>query len=294
MDKVLILGGTGMIGHALFHCLTVSSEFDVYTTVRHRKDLRTLPVKQENKVLDGVDVSNMDRLTEILSALRPATVINCVGLTKRLPSSGNLTAAIFMNSLYPHRLAALCQAMGIRLVHFSTDCVFSGQQGNYIEQAVPDATDTYGRTKALGEVTGAGCLTLRSSMIGHELKQKTELLEWFLAQRGPVVNGFRRAIFSGITTLEMARVLADFVLPNPALTGLYHVSSVPIAKFDLLTQISRRYGRDVTLAPVDEPVLDRSLDSSAFRQLTGYLPPSWEEMLSVLHEARQRSPWYAE
>jgi len=234
----------------------------------------------------------MDGLTEMLLTLGPSVVLNCVGLTKRLPKSGNLTAAITLNALFPHRLATLCQAMNIRLIHFSTDCVFSGSQGLYTELDVPDATDTYGKTKALGEVTGKNCLTLRSSMIGHELKQKTELLEWFLAQNGGRTRGFRKAIFSGITTLEMARVIGRFVLPQRDMAGLYHISAQPISKFDLLRKFASTYERDIAIDPNDEPIMDKSLDSTVFRNLTGYCPPSWEEMLSEMRQYHDKSVLY--
>ncbi|MHC1759620.1 MAG: dTDP-4-dehydrorhamnose reductase family protein [Negativicutes bacterium] len=292
MDKILILGGTGMIGHMLFTQLSDIVKMDVYATVRSREEIRNFPDKLQTKVLDKIDVNNMDCVTELLLTVNPTVVLNCVGLTKRLPKSGNFTAAISLNALFPQRLAVLCQAVNIRLIHFSTDCVFSGEQGHYVENDIPDATDTYGKTKGLGEVTGSNCLTLRSSMIGHELKQKTELLEWFLSQHGERVRGFRKAIFSGITTLEMAKVIGRFVLPNRELTGLYHVSACPISKFDLLEKIAAKYGKNITIEPVDEPVMDKSLNSNAFCSLLGYCPPSWEEMLSELRQNYEKAVWY--
>ncbi len=146
-----------------------------------------------------------------------------------------------------------------RLVHVSTDCVFSGSQGDYREDDACDADDIYGRTKLLGELHEAPAVTLRTSIIGHELRGRASLLEWFLAQR-ETARGFTRAIFSGVPTVHLARIVRDQVLPDPSLAGLYHVSAEPIAKFDLLTLIAAKYAKSIEIEPDDTLVIDRSLE----------------------------------
>jgi len=189
-----------------------------------------------------------------------------------------------INSLYPHVLHRLCRARGVRLVHVSTDCVFSGRKGAYRESDPSDAEDVYGRSKFLGEVAGPGAVTLRTSIIGRELSVERGLVEWFLSQRGRKVKGFTKAVFSGLTTLELSkvirRVLADWV----ELEGLYHVAAEPVTKFDLLKLIRDVYRLDVEIEPDDSLACDRSLDGSRFREATGYVAPSWPEMIRAMAE----------
>jgi dTDP-4-dehydrorhamnose reductase len=187
--------------------------------------------------------------------------------------------------MLPHRLAALCKASAARLIHISTDCVFSGREGMYSEEHVADAQDLYGRSKLLGEVNAAQAITLRTSLIGPELNSAHGLLGWFLSQQSRVtsVRGFSRAIFSGLTTVELARVIRDFILPNADLHGIYHVSSEPISKYALLALIARAYRVDVRIDPDESVVIDRSLDSSRFRQVTGYQAPPWTELVRAMH-----------
>jgi dTDP-4-dehydrorhamnose reductase len=206
-----------------------------------------------------------------------------VGLVKQRAEAEDPLIALPVNAILPHRLARLCAVAGARLIHFSTDCVFSGETGNYRESDIPDARDLYGRSKLLGEVSDEHALTLRVSIIGPELQGTQGLLGWFLAQPGPV-RGFRRAVFSGLTTLELARVVRDRLLPRPDLHGLYHLSADPIAKFDLLTLAGKIYAHPIRIDACDEPVIDRSLDSTRLRMALDYRPPSWQEMLLQLRE----------
>jgi dTDP-4-dehydrorhamnose reductase len=235
-----------------------------------------------------VDVLAPGALEALLERVRPQAVVNAVGLVKQRREAEDVVAAIETNALLPHRLARLGTRAGARLVHFSTDCVFSGDRGLYAERDRPDPVDTYGRSKLLGEV-GAPHLTLRSSIIGLELGRTQGLVEWFLASRGKI-GGYRRAIWSGLTTAEMARLVGRVLADHPALAGLYHVAAEPIDKHSLLTRLARELGRgDVTIEPVDEPSCDRSLDGSAFAAATGYRVPSWDEMLRELaQEVRAR------
>jgi len=219
----------------------------------------------------------------VFSKVQPDVVINAVGLVKQLAAGCDPLRTLPINTLFPHRLARLCSLVGARLVHISTDCVFSGVKGMYTEADTPDASDLYGRSKLLGEVDYPHAVTLRTSMIGHELSGARSLVGWFLSQ-GAQVKGYRRAIFSGLPTVEIARVIRDYVLPHPELQGVYHLSADPISKYDLLKMVARVYGKSIEIVPDDTLVIDRSLDSSRFRVAAGYVPKSWDEMIVAMHE----------
>ena len=289
---VLILGGTGMIGHALLRKLSLAPNLQVYATARSLEGVADrFPEALRARILAGVDASNSDDITRALASVQPDVVINCIGLIKQLPTANDHLLAISLNALLPHRVALACRAAKARLIHISTDCVFDGKKGNYTERDLPNAEDIYGRTKMLGEIDGAHSLTLRTSAIGHELKTRLELVDWFLSQTGSV-RGFAKAIYSGLPTVELARVIADFVIPNPGLHGIYNVSSAPIAKYDLLRMIAERYRKTINIEPFDGFVQDRSLDSALFRAKTGYAPPAWAELIDAMHadyEAHQET-----
>lgn len=280
--RVLILGGDGMLGHLL--CRELASAHEVRATFRRPPADDTLP---DGAGFSGVDVRHLDRLAEVFAAFRPEAVINAVGIVKQRKEAADVLQALEVNAVFPHRLARLCSAAGARLLHFSTDCVFSGAKGSYRETDSPDPPDTYGRTKLLGEV-GAPHLTLRSSIVGLEQGRRQGLVEWFLASRG-AVRGYRKAIYSGLTTLEMARLVGRLLERHGDLSGIWHVASAPIDKFSLLSRLARELGReDVRLEPVDEPLCDRSLCGDAFAAATGYRAPGWDEMLRELAEEIRR------
>ena len=278
--RILVLGGDGMLGHQLFKSL--SGRHDVCVTLRQRlsayKDFNLFSAEN---AYEEVEVGSMDRLIEVLGEFRPEAIVNAVGIVKQRSTAKESLPSLEINSLFPHRLAGLCRAAGIRMVHMSTDCVFSGRKGLYRETDVSDAEDLYGRTKHLGEVYESHCVTLRTSIIGKELSRKQGLLEWFLSQKGKV-QGFKNAVFSGFTTLEMSRIIERILTEHPEKGGLYHVSSDPINKFDLLTLIARVLGLGIEIIPAEEPRVDRSLDSSRFRREFNYTPPSWEAMIREL------------
>jgi dTDP-4-dehydrorhamnose reductase len=231
----------------------------------------------------GVDVHDTNRLLDIVGEFKPQAIVNAVGIIKQRAEGHESIPSLEINSLLPHRLALIARTAGARLVHFSTDCVFSGRRGGYSEADVPDAEDVYGRTKLLGEVTEPHCITLRTSLIGHELQRSASLVEWFLSQRGRV-RGFRRAIFSGFTTIEAARIVQMLLERYPTAHGVWHASSEPIDKYSLLTLVKRQYGLDTEIDPDDEFQCDRSLDSTRFRKQFDYQPPSWESMIAEMHE----------
>lgn len=281
--RVLVLGVSGMLGNAVLRVFAQSDAFSVVGSARSAGVLRLLPTELREQVICGVDVENADSLVRLFTQTRPDVVINCIGLVKQLAEADDPLAAIPVNALLPHRLARLCDVAGARLIHMSTDCVFAGTRGMYREQDMSDAQDLYGRSKYLGEVDYPHAVTLRTSIIGHELSSAHGLVGWFLAQQGPV-KGYSRAIFSGLPTVELARVMRDFVIPNVDLRGLYHVSAEPINKFELLKLVAQAYERAIAIMPDDKLVIDRSLDSSRFREITGYRPPAWPELVRRMRE----------
>lgn len=280
--RVLVLGASGMLGNAMLRLFVARGVHEVVGAVRSASALRQLPESVHGHVMPGVDVENNDTLAALFGRVRPDVVINCVGLVKQLADSNRPLAALPINSLLPHRLAALCAIGGARLVHISTDCVFAGTRGMYLESDTPDAADLYGRSKLLGEVDEPNAVTLRTSIIGHELGSSRGLIGWFLAQEGGV-RGYARAVFSGLPTVELATIIHDNVLIQPDLRGLYHVAASPIDKFSLLRLVARQYGHKIAIEPDDRLVIDRSLDSTHFRAATGYEPPDWTELVARMH-----------
>lgn len=281
--RVLVLGASGMLGHAALRFFAASEGFAAFGSVRSTGAPRTLDPRLHERIVTGVDVENTDSLVRLLERVRPQVVINAIGLVKQLAEADDPLQAIPINALLPHRLARLCALVDARLVHVSTDCVFTGARGGYREDDPADAQDLYGRSKHLGEVDQPNAVTLRTSIIGPELAGAHGLVGWFLAQSG-TVRGFTRAVFSGLPTVELARVIRDHVLPHPDLHGLYHVSAAPITKDELLRLVAQTYGKTITITPDDRLVIDRSLDSTRFRQLSGYQPPAWPELVRTMHD----------
>ena len=281
--KVLVLGVSGMLGNAVFRYFSEAGDYEVFGSARSSAVRHAFAPALANKIIVGTDVDNPDSLALLFAKVKPHIVINCIGLIKQLAEADDPLSAIPINALLPHRLARLCDVAGARLVHMSTDCVFAGTKGMYTEADMSDAKDLYGRSKYLGEVDYPHAITLRTSIIGHELSGAHSLVGWFLAQQGSV-RGFRHAIFSGLPTVELARVIRDHVLPHPELHGLYHVSAEPINKFDLLTLVAKAYGKTIAITPDDKLVIDRSLDSSRFREATGYQPEPWPELVRRMRE----------
>jgi len=278
--RILILGGDGMLGHQLLKSLQV--RHDVRCTLR--LDLSAYAgtgLFSDANAYAGIDVRSLERIVEVLASYRPEVVVNCIGIVKQRPSARESIPSLEINALLPHRLALLCRAVGARLIHLSTDCVFSGAKGLYKESDLSDCYDLYGKSKFLGEVHDDNCLTLRTSIIGRELSRKKSLLEWFLAQGGPV-KGFKHAIYSGFTTIEMSRVIESMLVNYPEAYGVYHVSSEPISKYDLLLLFKRYLNHHVEVIPECEFRCDRSLDSTIFRNSFDYNPPTWESMIEEL------------
>jgi dTDP-4-dehydrorhamnose reductase len=282
---VLVLGISGMLGNAVFRTFAFDNRYQTTGTVRSLVS-RGLVTPATADIVRGIDVENVDCLTQLFSTVRPDIVINCVGLVKQIDRGNDVLSAIPINSVLPHRLARLCHLVNARLIHVSTDCVFSGERGGYVESDPPDARDVYGRTKLLGEVDYPNAITVRTSIIGHELNSGRGLVDWFLAQDGEI-HGFKKAFFSGLPTVELAVAIRDYVIPNSKLSGVYHVSAERISKYDLLQLVATRYEKKIAINPNESFEIDRSLDSTRFRAATGYKPPSWPELIERMHQYYQ-------
>lgn len=282
--KVLIIGGTGMLGHKLW--LTFQKRFDTFVTIResHEK-YKSLNLFDPDRTFSKVDVENKKRLQEVFDKIKPNVVVNCVGIIKQLPEAKEEILSIKINSLFPHELAALADLFGTKLIHISTDCVFSGKKGNYSEDDIPDPTDLYGRTKLLGEVNRKPHLTIRSSIIGRDFFHRLGLLEWFLGRSpGEKVKGFTNAIYTGLTTRTMAQAIAWILKKHPSLTGLIQIASQPIDKYSLLKMLQKAFDLDRELMPFEDFRCDRSLNGNFFNKVTGFSPPSWDTMIEELKE----------
>ena len=284
--KLLVLGATGLIGYAVFQTLSQCKDFKITGTVRSEGQKSAFDISIQAQLLSGIDVANESFLTEVFERVKPDQVINCIGYTKHQPD--NLKAYMALNSALPHRLLNLCNQLNSRLIHISTDCVFSGKTGNYRESDIPDAEDAYGKSKILGEIFDGNSITLRTSTIGHELFSNHGLLNWFLAQHDSC-EGYRNAIFSGLPTPVFAEIIRDLVIPNSQLRGLYHVSAAPISKFDLLTLIADIYRKKIQIKANDEIKINRSLNCQKFSDSTGFNPLSWNSLINYMQSSYQKS-----
>jgi dTDP-4-dehydrorhamnose reductase len=281
--RILIFGATGMLGSTMFRKFSEDSSFETFGTLRDVGGARYFAPEHREALIPNLNLEGESGILAAFAIARPNIVINCVGIIKQLPKASDHLESLAINSSLPHRLAKYSSMVDARLVHFSTDCVFSGKKGHYREDDVPDAYDLYGRTKLLGEVDYENAVTLRTSIIGHELASARSLVDWFLGESGRV-KGFRSAIFSGLPTVEVARVVRDLVIPNPDLRGLYHMSVDPISKNDLLQLVAETYSKNIKIVPDDNLVIDRSLNSDRFRAATGFAPKSWPELIRTMHD----------
>jgi dTDP-4-dehydrorhamnose reductase len=279
--RILVIGGLGMLGHKVYQRL--SDQFDTFATVRaYPPQSEALGLFRAGRLVAGVDAGNIATVDIAIDQVRPDAVINCVGIVKKASGAKNPIASISINAMFPHLLESLCTDQGTRLIHVSTDCVFSGKHGYYVEDDYADPVDLYGRTKHLGEVCGANSLTIRTSIIGREIAGANGLVEWFLAQRGRKVSGYTNAIFSGFPTVVLADLIGAILREHTQLKGMYHVSADPISKYDLLMLLREAYDVPIEIEPDSDVQIDRSLDSRRFRRLTGYQPPSWTALVAEL------------
>jgi dTDP-4-dehydrorhamnose reductase len=281
VQRVLVVGGNGLLGNAVVRVLANDPSLRVQCTMRSSAVGDRIRAGVPVEVLSPVDAERLEDLESAFDRAQPAVVINCVGATKHVDTGNDASAAYLVNAVLPHVLATLCATRGARLIHVSTDCVFSGRKGMYSESDEPDAEDVYGRSKSAGEVRYRHALTMRTSIIGHEIGTHRSLVEWFMRQTQ--CRGFGRAVFSGFPTVTLARIIRDVVIPKPSLHGLYHVAAPAINKFDLLSKIAKTYSLPVAISPDDSFVIDRSLDGRRFAAETGFASPGWDDLIEEMH-----------
>jgi len=279
--KILIIGGSGMLGHKLVEVW--QDRFNVWTTIRNNfQQYERYKIFNRDKTFENINIQNISLVRETIKQIKPNVVVNAVGVIKQVPLAKNIIDTLTINSIFPHQVSELSEEFQFRLINISTDCVFSGEKGNYSECDLADAHDLYGKSKHLGEVSTGNCLTLRTSIIGRELETAHSLVEWFLGNRGKSIKGFINAIYTGFPTVVLADILSNLIENYPDLCGLYHVSSEPINKFNLLTLINEAYQAEIEIEPFEDFVIDRSLDSSKFREATGFEPINWIEMIRIM------------
>ncbi|WP_295431744.1 SDR family oxidoreductase [uncultured Thiodictyon sp.] len=280
--KLVVLGATGMLGHKLLQQLSQGHE--AWGTVRGElSGAPNIAGVEPGRLIGGVTVSDLGSIRRAIESVGADAVINCIGIVKQIDAANDAIASIAINALLPHQLARICADLGARLIHFSTDCVFAGRGGPYRESDPTDPTDLYGRSKLLGEVDRPGCFTLRSSIVGRELRRGTGLFDWFFSQRGAQVRGYRHALYTGLTTLAMADVVRFLLESHPGLSGVWHVASAPIDKCSLLELVNQVYGLGVQIVPDETFLCDRRLDGSRFREATGWVAPTWQSMIETMH-----------
>lgn len=276
--KVLILGGSGMLGHKLVGVF--SRDFDVSTTLRENSAVyQDLGMFDKCRVFENTDAQKFSTVKQVVKDLRPDVILNAIGVIKQRADAKDIIKMLEINSVFPHKVALIAKDINARFITFSTDCVFSGKRGNYSESDGPDASDLYGKSKHLGEVIDKNCLTLRTSIIGREIKTSNSLVEWFLSNQNKSVRGYQQAIYSGFPTIVLAEIVSDIVKNQRNLEGLFHLSSEPINKFELLKLIKAKLGLNISIEPFEDFVIDRSLNSEKFRKETGLIPENWETLI---------------
>jgi len=282
--NVLILGIAGMLGNTVFRVLSKNKNLNVYGSIRDEKSLLFFNNELQEKIIININVLDQNSIERAFEVVNPDVVINCVGVIKQLSESNEILKTVPINTLLPHQLAEICTRRKGRLIQISTDCVFSGSKGSYVESDFPDCYDIYGRTKLLGEIDNSEfVVTLRTSIIGHELNTNKSLVDWFLSQNN-TVNGFTKAIYSGLPTVELANVIDKYVVPNSKLQGLYHVAGNSINKYDLLNLISKIYNKKILIEQSEKLVIDRSLVADKFNNETGYIPPDWQTLIELMND----------
>jgi dTDP-4-dehydrorhamnose reductase len=286
--NVMILGASGMLGHKMMQVLS-SRGCAVSGTVRDT-NTNKYDIIREYPLISGVDAFKFDTVSNAIRRCNPDVVVNCIGIVKQLPEANDPMKSLFINSVLPHRLATYCSARGLKLIHISTDCVFDGKsKQSYVETDVPTADDIYGVTKFVGEINDEKNLTIRTSIIGREIVTQHGLVEWFLSHRGKTVNGYKKSVFSGVTTNQLAYTIGNIILSSYSFkalyikdTGLMHLSSVPINKYELLNLINDELPEKdrVDIKHIDGEDVNRSLESYISKII-----PTWRTMVSeMMHD----------
>ena len=270
-----------MIGSNLFFLL--NKNHDVKVTLRSKiSSYQKFGIFNSDNTFDQINILNAAKVEKTINSFSPDVVINAVGITKQNVNNEDEELIMQVNAFFPHILDQFCLKQDCKLIHLSTDCIFSGDEGFYSENDSADAKDLYGKSKYQGEIRSKNSITLRKSTLGLELENKHGLVEWWLSTKGEI-KGFRRAIYSGFIIRELSKVIDMILADFPGLSGTWNVASKPINKFDLLCGLQERLNRkDIEIIPDDDFICDRSLDGSAFRNLTGYRTPEWNKMLDSL------------
>lgn len=280
--RIAVLGAGGMLGHKVYEVLRAEYP-DTFAVFRKcPAHYSRLPLFDHQHMRGAFDARQFSKFDGYLRSLQPDLVINCIGLTTRKLGEQRESDILVVNSVLPHKLKEWCEANGASLIHFSTDCVFSGKSGPYSQSDLRDAKDLYGQSKALGEVEGVKCLTIRSSIIGLEIEGKTELLEWFLSQKGREVRGFSRVMYSGVTTLTMAQTVLKLLQANTPLSGIQQLASQPISKFDLLSLANEIFGNRCSIRSVETPESNKVLIPSDYFNKNDVHTPSWRQQLQAV------------
>lgn len=279
--RILIFGASGMLGHKLYQELGRAHE--VFGTIRRDfASVERFGIFDRDRILERVDATDAGSAATAVERIKPDCVINAVGVIKQIPAASDPATMVRLNAIFPRELATLAAERGFRLITISTDCVYDGSRGGYTEADAPNARDMYGMSKFLGEIAQPGALTLRTSIIGRELGTRHSIVEWFLANRGGRVDGYTKALYSGLTTIEFARVVGHIIAKHPNLQGVYNLSAEPITKYELLEFLNAAFRAHVQIVPSDELAIDRTLDSSGLREAISYTPPGWASMIAEL------------
>jgi dTDP-4-dehydrorhamnose reductase len=295
-DKhLVIVGAGGMLGHRLVQEFCRHSDYDVHATLR-----TMIPASFANARATyhtEVDLAfDTSKIRNLLQEIRPEIVINAAGVIKHRAAGADPDLSMSINGALPHTLGITATEIGARLIHISTDCVYSGQRedGGYSEAEAPDAVDVYGRSKAVGEVDWGGHLTVRTSIIGFELANHLGLLGWLFGNTsGVTVQGYERAIYSGLPTSTLARTIRHVIAELPQMRGLYHVASRPINKYELVKRLNDAFALGLKVVPASRVVCNRALNDSRFRSESGLLRPTWDQLIDDLLADYQDLP-YAE
>jgi dTDP-4-dehydrorhamnose reductase len=275
-----------MLGSAIFRRLSASSNIDVYGAVRKENKSKIFTPNLRSSLVSGIEALNPEGVRNILNQLMPNIVINCIAINYIGKTQAEIQDAYQVNALLPHSLAEYCKSIGARFIHISTDGVFSGIKGGYTELDTPDPIDEYGVQKLKGEVFNENCITLRTSMIGHNLDGASGLVDWFLNQRTSC-KAYTNALFSGLTTYEIANIIQDIIVTDTSLSGLYHLSADPISKYGILELIASEYEKKIELIADGSYIINRTLDSSKFKLHTSYIPPKWDQLIKQMKISHQ-------
>lgn len=279
--KILVLGANGMLGYSIFKYFSLKSSYKTAGILRSKQFLKYFNKNEIDNLFFLKDIRNFKSLEKYLINFQPNYVINCIGIIKQSKKLDDPISIIEINSILPHRLAVICKKINSKLIHFSTDCVFNGKKGNYIESDKPNADDIYGKSKFLGELNYSNNLTIRTSIIGHELVNNLSLLNWFLSQNEKV-EGYSKAVFSGLPAVYIAEILEKFILES-SLSGLYHLSSEPIDKYTLLCMIAKTYNKKIEIINSNKLVIDRSLNSARIKKELDLIIPSWNDLIKKMY-----------